>query len=74
MGEKHQCVVASRSSSTGDLAHNPGLCLDWESNRRLLGLQAGAQSREPHEPGSVSLFKWGLYYLSWLVKSLAIGD
>ena len=26
-GEKYQCVVASRLPPTGDLAHNPGLCL-----------------------------------------------
>ena len=32
-GEKHQCVVASQTPPTGDLAHNPGMCLDWESNR-----------------------------------------
>ena len=31
--EKHQCVVASHAPSTGDLAHNPGICPDWESNR-----------------------------------------
>ena len=24
---KHQCVVASHAPPTGDLAHNPGLCL-----------------------------------------------
>ena len=33
-GEKHQCVVASRAPPTGDLAHNQGLCPDWESNWR----------------------------------------
>ena len=27
-GEKHQCVVASRTPPTGDLAHNPGMCHD----------------------------------------------
>ena len=27
-GEKHQCVVAP----TGDLAHIPGICPDWELN------------------------------------------
>ena len=32
-GEKHQCVVASHVPPTGDLAHNPGMCPDWESNR-----------------------------------------
>ena len=29
-GEKHQCVVASCAPPTGDLAHNPGMCPDWE--------------------------------------------
>ena len=29
-GEKHQCVVASCGSPTGDLAHNPGMCHDCE--------------------------------------------
>ena len=37
-GEKHQCVVASRAPPTGDLAHNPGMCPDWESNWQLFGL------------------------------------
>ena len=27
--KKHQCVVASRTPPTGDLAHNPGLGPDW---------------------------------------------
>ena len=31
-GEKHQCVVASHASPTGDLACNPGMCPDWDSN------------------------------------------
>ena len=31
--EKHQCVVASHMPPTGDLALNPGMCPDWESNR-----------------------------------------
>ena len=31
-GEKHQCVVASHTPPTGDLAGNPGLCPDWEPN------------------------------------------
>ena len=30
--EKHQCVVASCTPPTGDLAHNPGMCPDWESD------------------------------------------
>ena len=31
-GEKHQCAVASHMPLTGDLARNPGMCPDWESN------------------------------------------
>ena len=37
-GEKHQCVLASHMSSTGDLVHNPGMGPDWESNQWLFGL------------------------------------
>ena len=36
-GEKHQCVVASHTPPTGDLACNPGMCPDWESNHRPFG-------------------------------------
>ena len=31
-GEGHQCVDASYTPATGDLACNPGMCPDWESN------------------------------------------
>ena len=31
---------------TGDLAGNPGICPDWESNLRPFGLQASTQSTE----------------------------
>ena len=51
-GEEHQCVVASQTPFTGGLAHNPGMCLDWELNQRPFGSQAGTQSTEPHEPPS----------------------
>ena len=33
-GEKYPCVVASHMPATGDLALNPGMCPDWESNQR----------------------------------------
>ena len=36
---------------TGDLACNPGMGPDWESDRRPFGWQASAQSTEPHQPG-----------------------
>ena len=35
-GEKHRRVVASRALPTGDMAHNPGMCPDWELNQRPL--------------------------------------
>ena len=50
-GEKHQCVVASHATPMGDLAHNPGMCPDWESNWQPYGSQASTQSTEPHQPG-----------------------
>ena len=36
---------------TGDLAHNPDMCPDWESNQQPLASQVGTQSTEPHQPG-----------------------
>ena len=35
---------------TGDLARNPGMCPDWESNQGPLASQASTQSTEPHQP------------------------
>ena len=49
--ERNINVVASCVPPTGDLAHNPGMCPDWESNQRPFGSQVGAQSIEPHQPG-----------------------
>ena len=40
--EKHQCVVVSCPSPTGDLALNPAMCHDWESNWQPFGSQAQA--------------------------------
>ena len=41
-GEKHQCakhrLVVSHTAPAGDLAHNPGMCPDWESNQRCFSL------------------------------------
>ena len=48
--EKHQSV-ASCTPPTGDVAHNPGMCPDWELNERPFGSQAGSQSTEPDQPG-----------------------
>ena len=49
--KKHQCVVASDTSPTGDLACNPGMCPDWELKWRPFGSQADTWSTEPHQPG-----------------------
>ena len=49
--EKHLCVVASHMARTGDLACNPGMCPDWESNQQPLALQAHAPFTELHQPG-----------------------
>ena len=51
-GEKHQCVVASQAHY-GNLACNPGVCPDWESNQRPFGSQASTQFTEPHQPGHI---------------------
>ena len=54
-GEKHQCVVASHVSPCGDLACNPGMYPDWESNWPIAS-QVCAQSTELHQPGHVCVF------------------
>ena len=54
--EKPQCVVAFHVSPTGDLAHNPGMCPDWESNWQPLNLQTSIQSTEPHQPEQICHF------------------
>ena len=48
--EKHQCVVASHTTPIVDLAHNPGMCPDWESNQQPFGSQACVPSTELHKP------------------------
>ena len=44
-------------SPTGNLAHNPGMFPDWESNHPPFGSQAGTQSTEPCQPGPESQFR-----------------
>ena len=70
--EEHQCVVASCVLPTGDLAHNPVMCPDWESNRQPFGFQACPQSTEPHQPGPIFFNFWRLlsmlldpYFFIW---------
>ena len=44
-------MVASRSPPTGEPAHNPGMCPDWEWKQHPFCWQAGTQSTEPHQLG-----------------------
>ena len=66
-GEKHQCVVASRTPPTEDVAYNPGMCPDRELNQRSFGSQVGTQSTEAYQPGLKHSF-----YLSLPGKLLLI--
>ena len=56
-GEKQQCIVASHMAFTGDLARNPGMCPDWESNRRPFGLQTGLNPLSHTSHGKIMLFE-----------------
>ena len=57
-GVKHQCVVASGATPTGDLACNPGTCPDRELNQLPFGSRACPQSTEPHQPGQDCFLKY----------------
>ena len=52
-GEKHQFVAVSRAPLTGDLAQNPGMCPDRESNLRPFGSQDNAQPTLVRTEGTV---------------------
>ena len=59
--ETSMCGCLSCASHWGpDLACNPGMCPDREWNRWPSGLQAGAQSTEPHQPGRKMILKAAL--------------
>ena len=63
-GEKHRCVrdtsIGCHSQQpNGDLAHNPGVCPDWELNRQPFGSQAHTQSTEPYQPGHLLILESG---------------
>ena len=53
-----------------DLACNPNMCPDWELNQPPFGLQAGAQSTEPHQPGLSTRFYVlaGMKYIRKIIK------
>ena len=50
---------------TENLAWNPGMCPDWESNWQPFGSQASIQSTESHQPGPYFvIFKSEKYIIS----------
>ena len=64
------CLTHAPPLPTGDSAHNPGICPDWESSWRPSGSQANTQSTESHQPGLRVLFKKKFFFfqISWLVR------
>ena len=55
VGQKHQCVVASCGyPPTEDLACNPGMCPDQDSNWQPFVSQASTQATELHQPGHLA--------------------
>ena len=46
-------LVASDMPLTGDLAHNPGMCPNLESNQWPFSSKTGAQPTEPFQPGLI---------------------
>ena len=49
-------MVASSVPPTEDLANNPGMFPDWESNWRPFGSKTITQYTEPHQPGLLIYF------------------
>ena len=54
-GKKHQCGCPLCAPCWGP-GCNPGMFPAWELNQCPFGLQASAQSTEPHHPGPFSIF------------------
>ena len=48
---RRETSMCGCASPTGDLARNPGMYPEWESNWQPFGSQACTQSTEPHWPG-----------------------
>ena len=63
------CSCPPCTTPHGDLAHNPGMCPDWESNQGPFASQASAQSTEPHQPGPNSGFLKGIVKACVRVKT-----
>ena len=53
---------------TGDLAYNPGMCSDWESNLQPLASQADTQSTEP------GLYTYYFYFSIFIIITFYISN
>ena len=74
-GEKHQCVIASCTAPTRNLAHNTGICPIQESNWQPIRLQAGTQSTEPHQPGLIfSILTMNTMFLTFIRDIMSINS
>ena len=69
-GEKHQCVFASHMAPTGDLAHNLGMCPDWESNWRPFGPQPMLNPLSYSSQGPFSVLKVAVVQHNWQDQGL----
>ena len=56
MCERYVSQVASHTPPTGDLALDPGMCPEWESDQQRFDSKAGTQSPESHQPGLYLVF------------------
>ena len=70
-GEKHQRVVVSRAPPTGDLAHNPGKCPNWESSQRPFALLS-LLSHTSQCSYILIIFKSRIYRIAVNVKSVSL--
>ena len=73
-GPGPQCVVASLAPPTRNLACNPTVCPDWESNQQLFGSQAHAQSTEPYQPGHFHSYFLKRFYSSVFREKGRVGE
>ena len=70
--KKHQCVVVSWVSSPGGLAHNPGMCPDWELNQQAFGSQVHTQSTELQQQGKNYFLNIGITQCSFVCRTHTI--
>ena len=71
-GEKDQCVVASPTSPTGNLACNPGMCPHWELNHKPLVHRLALNPLNYTSQGTLAFLGCDSFskfsYLQWLDK------